>query len=113
MNIHAAAFRNMEKAFIELRCRELEHLGTLITYPWIGDSQILASFLSPKADPSLFLPDSVTGKMLKKAVPSMLKRDVSRGCGLGVEKGGVGLCRDKRGDTSAGRYYGAVWIIMQ
>lgn len=69
-------FRNMEKAFVETRCRELEqYLGTLITYPGVQDSQILASFLSSTSDPSLFLPDSVTGKM-KKAVPSMLKKEV-------------------------------------
>ena len=74
------AFRNMEKAFVDTRSKELEqYLGTLITHYAVQDSQILASFLSADSDPSLFLPDTVTDKM-KKAVPNMLKRDVS-GCG--------------------------------
>ena len=70
------AFRNMDKAFVEMRCKELEHyLSSLITYHGVQDSQILASFLSASSDPSLFLPDSVTDKMMK-VVPSMLKREV-------------------------------------
>ena len=70
------AFRNLDKSFVEIRCKELEqYLSTLVTCHGIGDSQILTSFLSPDSDPSLFLPESMTEKMIK-AVPSMLKRDV-------------------------------------
>ena len=71
-------FRNLDKAFVELRCRELEHyLLTLIQPSFCGvqNSQILANFLSNDYDPSLFLPKTVAGKMIK-AVPSILKRDV-------------------------------------
>ena len=101
-------FRNMEKAFIEARGKELEqYLGTLITYPRIQDSQILASFLSPDSDPGLFLPDTVTsatGKILKKAVP-MLKKDVrGRGKGGGRERreGGEGG-EGREGGSERGR----------
>ncbi len=70
------AFRNMDKVFVDARCKELEqYLTSLITYEGVLDSQILSSFLSSSSDPSLFLPDSMTGKMIK-AVPSILKRDV-------------------------------------
>ena len=69
-------FRNMDKTFIENRCKELQqYLGMLLGNPGIQNSLILASFLSPHSDPSLFLPETVAGKMIK-AVPSMLKRDV-------------------------------------
>lgn len=69
------AFRNMDKAFVEARSRELEqYLSTLITYYGVQDSQMLASFLSPHSDPSLFLPETMTGKVMKAV---SIKRDVS------------------------------------
>ena len=79
------AFRNMDKAFVDTRCKELEqYLSTLITLPRVLDSQILTSFLSADSDPALFLPETVTDKMRK-----VVKRDVSdmcvcvfSGCGL-------------------------------
>ena len=95
------AFRNMEKAFVETRIKELEqYLGSLITYYGVQDSQILASFLSPDSDPTLFLPESVTGKM-KKAVSTSLKRDVCWEREGGGREGGRG--RGREGEREGGR----------
>ncbi len=71
------AFKNLDKSFVDARIRELgQYLNALIGSYTVQRSRLLSSFLSPHSDPSLFLPDSVTGKMMK-AVPNMLKRDVS------------------------------------
>ena len=97
------AFRNMEKAFVETRIKELEqYLGSLITYYGVQDSQILASFLSPDSDPTLFLPESVTGKM-KKAVSTSLKRDVCWGREGGGREGGEGGRKGGRREGGGGR----------
>lgn len=77
------AFRNMDKAFVDTRCKELEqYLSMLITLPRVLDSQILTSFLSADSDPALFLPETVTEKMRK-----VVKRDVSVLCVCVCEMG--------------------------
>ena len=53
-------FRNLDKAFIETRMKELEqYLGELIKTPGVRDGQVLASFLDESTDPALFMPDTV------------------------------------------------------
>ena len=71
------AFRNLDKAFVDARSKELQqYLQALIASDKLQKSRLLSSFFSSHSDPSLFLPDSVTEKVMK-AVPNMLKRDVS------------------------------------
>ena len=73
-------FRNLERAFVEARAKELDaYLQSLIAIPGVQQSQVLASFLSESSDPSLFMPDTVgdiAGRMIK-SVPSILRKDVS------------------------------------
>lgn len=56
-------FRNLDKAFVETRMKELEqYLQELIETPGVREGQVLASFLDESSDPTLFMPDSVGDK---------------------------------------------------
>ena len=74
-------FRNLERAFVEARAKELDnYLQALIAIPGVQESQVLASFLSESSDPSLFMPDSVgdkAGKMIKSVPNILIGKDVS------------------------------------
>jgi len=57
------AFKNLDKAFVETRIKELEqYLQELLETPGVREGKVLASFLDQTSEPSLFIPESVGDK---------------------------------------------------